>query len=101
MVTTAFCVRGYWLTGRPNNERRPRTTMSRLTTIASTGRLMKTSVNFMPWPRCLVEGSLFLRVRVRAVGRLHRVVDGHRRAVLQLDLPARDDGLALLQAGED
>src|SRR3954471_8226125 len=93
MVTTAFCVLGYWLIGSVNTERRPSTMMSRLTTIARTGRRMKRSVNFM--------GLFFLRRRRRVVGRLDLVVDGDRRAVLELDLAAGDDFIALLDAAED
>src|SRR3954466_9809871 len=95
MVTTEFCVFGYWLTGRLNSERRPSTTISRLMTPARTGRRMKRSVNFM------AVASMFLRGGVGRVGRLHGVVDHDRRAVLQLDLAAGDDLLALLQATQD
>ena len=44
---------------------------------------------------------MFLRRRVRAVGRLHRVVDCNRCAVLQLQLTAADDLLTLLKALQD
>src|SRR5471032_3549386 len=96
MVTTAFCVFGYWLIGRLNSERRPSTTISRLTTLARTGRLMKMSVKFMAR-----IPLVFLRRRIRVVGRLHLVVDHDRRAVLQLELAAGDHGLAFLDAGQD
>src|SRR3954466_3723760 len=95
MVTTEFCVLGYWLTGRLNSERMPSTTISRLITPASTGRRMKRSVNFMA---C---ASMFLRGGIGRVGRQHRVVDHDRGAVLELDLAAGDDLLAFLQALED
>src|SRR5471030_2930678 len=95
MVTTAFCVRGYWLIGRLNSERNPSTTISRLITPARTGRRMKRSVNFMA---C---ASMFLRGGIRAVGRRDGVVDHDVRAVLQLDLAAGDDLLAFLQALQD
>src|ERR1019366_5266954 len=88
MVTTAFCVCGNWLTGRPNSERRPSTRISRLITAASTGRRMKRSVNFMAWD------SLFLRRRVRVACRLHAVVDDDLGAILQLELAAGHDLLA-------
>src|SRR6187402_1134009 len=95
MVTTEFSVFGYWLTGRPNSERSPSTTMSRLITPASTGRRMKRSVNFMAF------ASMFLRGGVRRVGRNDAVVDLDGRAVLELDLAAGDHLLAFLQALED
>ena len=47
MVTTVSLVSGYWRTSRENRERRPTTRISRLTTLASTGRRMKMSVKFM------------------------------------------------------
>src|SRR5512135_1936843 len=84
MVTTEFSVFGYCLIGRPKIERRPSTRISRLMTIASTGRRMKTSVSF------IVAALLFLRRGVRVVGRLHAVVDHQRRAVLELQLAAGD-----------
>src|SRR4051812_4566503 len=90
MVTTAFCVLGYWLIGRVNTDRRPSTMMSRLTTMARTGRRMKRSVNFM--------GLFFLRRGRRVVCGLDLVVDDHGRAVLQLDLAAGHDLVALLDA---
>src|ERR1700680_2605343 len=84
MVTTAFSVCGYWLTGRRPTDRKPSTRISRLMTTASTGRRMKRSVKFM------APSSLFLRRRVLVVERLHAVVDAQRRAVLQFKLSARD-----------
>src|ERR1019366_6137381 len=91
----AFCVRGYWLIGRLTSERSPSTRISRLTTLARTGRRMKMSVKFIA---CAL---VFLRSRVRAVGWLHRVVDRDRCAVLQFQLAAADDLLALLQTLQD
>src|ERR1019366_9910904 len=95
MVTTAFCVCGNWLTGRPNSERRPSTRISRLLPAASTGRRMKRSVNFMAWD------SLFLRGRVRVACRLHAVVNDDPGAVLELELAAGHDLLARFDAFED
>src|SRR5580692_10836900 len=95
MVTTAFSVWGYWLTGKLPTERRPSTRISRLMTIASTGRLMKRSVKFM------AGASLLLRRRVLVVQRLHVVVDAHRRAVLQFELPAGDHHRPLRHALQD
>src|SRR5580698_8190088 len=84
MVTTAFSVCGYWLTGKLPTERKPSTRISRLMTTASTGRLMKRSVKFM------AGASSFLRRWALVVERLHRVVDAQRRAVLQFELSAGD-----------
>src|SRR5690348_7434723 len=96
MVTTAFSVFGYWFTGSPKTDRRPSTTMSRLTTSARTGFLMKISVKFMPL------ASLFLRRGVRVVGgKDARVVRRQHGAVLQLEPAARDDDSAFIQALED
>src|SRR6516165_10116736 len=95
MVTTAFWVSGYWRTESPTMERKPSTSTTRLTTMDSTGRRMKISVKFMAGP------LLLLRMRVGVVGRLHGVVDHHRRVVLQLALAAGDHFVALLQALDD
>src|SRR6266478_2307314 len=95
MVTTAFSVWGYWLTGRLPTDRKPNTRMSRLMTIASTGRLMKRSVKFMG------RTSLFLRRWVLVVQRLHAVVDAQRRAVLQFELPTGDHHRPLGHALQD
>src|SRR5579863_750422 len=95
MVTTAFSVCGYWLTGKLPTERRPSTRISRLITIARTGRRMKRSVKFM------VRASLFLRRRILLVQRLHAIVDAQRRAVLQFELPAGDHRCPLGYALQD
>src|SRR5580704_8408123 len=84
MVTTAFSVWGYWLTGKLPTERKPSTRINRLMTAARTGRLMKRSVKFM------ARASSLLRRRVLVVQRLHAVVDAHRRSVLQFELPTGD-----------
>src|ERR1700722_3268509 len=95
-VTTAFSVRGYCSTGKELTARNPSTRIIRLTTVASTGRRMKMSVNFMA-PAPLLVGY----VRVRIVGRRHRVVDHHRRVIVQLDLAGRDDDIPRLDTLED
>src|SRR5580700_9665954 len=95
MVTMAFSVCGYWLTGKLPTERRPSTRISRLITIARTGRRMNRSVKFM------VRASLFLRRRILFVQRLHAVVDAQRRAVLQFELPAGDHRCPLGYALQD
>src|SRR5689334_11024308 len=94
IVTTPFSVCGYSLTLSVDSARKPSTRISRLTTEASTGRSIKISVNF-------IGGLLlFLRRRVRAVGRQHAVVDHERRAVLQLQLATRHDLRAFADALE-
>src|SRR5450432_1919632 len=95
MVTTAFSVWGYWLTGKLPTERNPSTRISRLTTIASTGRRMKRSVKFM------VRASTFLRRCILLVERLHAIVDAQRRAVFQFELSAGDHHGPLGHALED
>src|SRR5882762_11685764 len=95
MVTIAFSVCGYWLTGKLPTDRKPSTRISRLMTIASTGRLMKRSVKFM------AGTSLFLRRRALVVQRPHGVVDAHRRAVLQFELPTGDHHRPLGHALQD
>src|SRR5258708_712648 len=95
MVTTAFSVWGYWLTGKLPTDRKPSTRISRLMTTASPGRLMNRSVKFM------ARASSFLRRWVLVVQRLHVVVDAHRRAVLQFELPAGDHHRPLGQALQD
>ena len=46
-VTEAFSLRGYWRTLSVRMAWKPAMMITRLTTIASTGRRMKMSVNFM------------------------------------------------------
>src|SRR5512141_3091011 len=93
-VTTAFCVRGYCSTGSSATERSPITSSSRLTTLASTGRWMKISVNFICAP------SLVHRPRRGVVRGLDVVVDHDLRAAAQLDLARGHHGLAFGKAGE-
>src|SRR4029077_6807659 len=83
--------------------------MSALTTIASTGVLMKVSVKFIArsvsaWHRGLADGtpaSMLLRCGVRVVGRLHAIVDPHRYAILELDLTAAPHDAPLFQTLEN
>src|SRR5882724_142772 len=95
MVTTAFSVWGYWLTGKLPTDRKPSTRISRLMTAARTGRLMKRSVKF------IARASPFLRRWVLVVQRLHAVVDAHRSAVLQFELPTGDHHRPLGHALQD
>src|SRR5262245_8463870 len=75
---------GYWRTGRLNPAARPTSRMSRLTTLASTGRRMNGSVNAMG----LKLGSLGRRRK-----RL-RFVDANGSPGIELELPGGDDLLA-------
>src|SRR5258708_21128395 len=95
MVTTAFSVWGYWLTGKLPTDRKPSTRISRLMTTASTGRLMKRSVKFM------ARTSLFLWRWGLIVQRLHAVFDAQRPAVLQFQLPAGDHHRPLVHTLQD
>src|SRR5919106_4385109 len=85
-------LRGYCRTLRARMDCRPAIRMTRLTTIARTGRLTKRSVN-----RTLA----ILGLRRALVPRLHLVVDGYRRAVAQLEHAGRDDFFARLHARND
>src|SRR5580658_8753646 len=78
--------------------RRPSTRISRLTTLASTGRRMKISVKRIgPSPaRSAVYGD-----GGGIVGGLHLVVHHNRGAVVQLDLSGRDDCIAGLDAAQN
>src|ERR1041384_2939434 len=67
---------GDWRTLRPRTACRPATTISTLTTIASTGRRRKTSITLI---------SAVLGVRIQAGVRLDGVVDDDGRVVLQLE----------------
>src|SRR6266850_8212632 len=87
-------LRGYWRTLIVFIACNPAMRMTKLTTIASTGRLMKRSVNdFM---------SIFsLRIHWRRVHlRLRRefVVDRHRHSVAQFENSRAHDGLVGFQA---
>src|SRR5437868_13512427 len=98
----AFSLRGYCRTLSERTACTPAITISRFTTIASTGRRMKRSVNFMVSIPNAGPGSLVVR---RLGGdfsdRRQVVAQGQRAAVVQLEGAARDDGLAGLEAGED
>src|SRR5580658_3927877 len=93
MVTTAFSVSGYWLTGSWNTARAPSTRISRLTTIERTGRSMNRSVNFIRRAPLML-----LRGRAGRIRRLRQRADVERRAVLQLQLSAGNHLIALLDA---
>src|ERR1700704_2470071 len=87
-------LRGYWRTLIVLIACKPAMRMTKLTTIASTGRLMKRSVNdFM--------SILWLRIDwVRIQLRLRReiVVDRHRHSIAQLENSRAHDRFASLQS---
>src|SRR5262249_20081424 len=90
--TTAISERG---NGRTLSERiacNPAMRMTRLTTIAATGRLMNRSVNFI---------SAVLRLGVGVVGRLSLVVDHDCGPVAQLEDAGGHDFLPRLEPAED
>src|SRR6185295_15870686 len=84
-VTTAMSLRGYWRTDSERIDCSPAIRITRLTTIASTGRRTNRSVNFI---------SAVLRLRGRIVRGLHRVVDEHGGAAPQLEHAGRHDLVA-------
>src|SRR5687768_3929427 len=88
---TAISLRGYWRTLSARIDCSPAIRMTRLTTIARTGRLMNKSVNRI---------SAVLRLGRPAVRWLHLVVDLHGGAVAQLEDARRDDLLAGLDAAQ-
>src|SRR6185503_12538017 len=90
--TTAESLRGYWRTLSERIDWSPAIRITRLTTIERTGRRTKRSVNFI---------SAVLRLRRRAVARLHLVVDHDRGAVAELEHARGHDLLAGFHAGGD
>src|SRR5262249_9357208 len=83
-VTVALSSLGYWRTFSERTACRPATRMTRLTTIASTGRRMKMSVNFM--------ALAILRLGRQLRAGLDVVLHHHRRPIPQLET-ARDHNL--------
>src|SRR5262245_56821178 len=81
--TTAMSLRGYWRTLSARIDCRPAMRITRLTTIARTGRLTKRFVNRMV--------LTVLRLRSRAVGRLNLVVDHNGCAVAKFEHAGGDD----------
>src|SRR5215831_19021760 len=96
--TTAMSLRGYCRTESVRIAWMPAIRITRLTTIARTGRLMKRSVNFMAF-RSLP--SAVHGVRRRVVAGLRLVVDLDGRPVSELEDTRGHDLLAGLQARED
>src|SRR5437763_6874349 len=116
-TTLAMSLRGNCRTESERTAWSPAMRMTRLTTMARTGRLMKRSVSFrvvVAWLRgCEAVGATrprndaasqpplrVFRFRRRAVARLHRVVDRHRGAGPQLEHARGHHFLARLDAGE-
>src|SRR6266568_3749542 len=94
----AFSLRGYCRTLRGRSACTPAMTMSRLTTIAMTGRRMKRSVNFMSRaPGASRVCRARREVRLSRCGVAHR----HRDAVPELEGSVAHDALAGGEAGGD
>src|SRR5260221_5071957 len=83
-VTVALSSFGYWRTLSDRIAWKPAMRITRLTTIARAGRLMKMSVNF-------TRVSAILEFRVQLGRRTDRVVDDHARAVSQFEGPGSHD----------
>src|SRR3954468_15366080 len=92
-VTVALSSFGYWRTFSVRIACSPAMMITRLTTIASTGRRTKMSVNFMGCQASMVLG---LRCQLRVRG--NAVVDGHLGAVAQLEGACDDHLLPRLHA---
>src|SRR5690349_10938218 len=95
MLMTVFDSFGYCRIGSTIAARRPISSISRLTTTDSTGRLMKISVQDIESLEVSVTRRL-RRDRRRRIGR-----DRHARTGLQLELSERNDAVAGLQAFQD
>src|SRR6266542_2189722 len=91
-MTCAFSLRGYWRALIERIAWSPAMTMTRLTTIAMTGRRMKRSVSFMVSSRCS-GASLLGRLR----GELR---NGGAVAVAQLERAAAHHRLSRVQSGD-
>src|SRR5687767_3643071 len=89
--TTAMSLRGYWRTLSDRIDWMPAIRMTRLTTIARTGRRMKMSVNRMLAVR---------RFGIGLVGRGDVVVHLDRRATAKFEHARGDNLFAGLDAGE-
>src|SRR6516162_9817145 len=92
-------LRGYSRTESVRIDWIPAIRITRLTTIARTGRRMKRSVNFMG--AFLGPASAVDRVGRGVVAGLRLVVDLHRRAIAQLEHARRHDFLAGFEPRED
>src|SRR6266496_3680325 len=95
-VISAFSLRGYWRALSVRIAWTPAMTMTRLTTIAMTGRRMKRSVKFMMGSGPSLVGRLRGELRLGREG----VVHGDRGAVPQLEGAAADERLPRAQSGD-
>src|SRR5258708_4514499 len=91
-VICAFSLRGYWRTFSERIAWTPAIRIRRLTTSATTGRLMKRSVNFM-------LGSLVHGLGRDFGGRRQIVPHHHRHPVAQLESAAAHHRLARVESG--
>src|ERR1700761_989584 len=82
MLTTVFDSFGYCRIGRLVAARKPIRRISRLTTSASTGRLMKISVQTIAIVSEVSGAQVSVTRRIRRDRRRRTVRDGHRRAGL-------------------
>src|SRR6266498_3407624 len=94
-MTCAFSLRGYWRALIERIAWTPAMTMTRLTTIAMTGRRMKRSVKFMMGSGPSLVGRLRGELRLGREG----VVHGDGGAVPQLEGAAADERLPRAQPG--
>src|SRR5262250_1584504 len=99
MTTEELSIWGYCCTGRLESARHPTSTITRLTTMARTGCLMKMSVNER------IPGSLSIAFRfwnsagLGGIGRRRRALDPDRLA--ELEGAARRHLIAGLEAAEN
>src|ERR1700722_5102098 len=85
ICTTAMSLRGYWRTLSERMDCSPAITITRLTTMARTGRLINRSVNFIELTSVSGCRLAVRRLGRRTIFRLNRVVDLHLRAVAQFE----------------
>src|SRR5689334_24985885 len=95
-VTTAMSLRGYCRTLSARIDCRPAIRITRLTTIARTGRLTNRSVNLITPQRLAIFG-----LRRTVVRGLHLVVDLDRDAVAELEDPRGHDLVARVDSTQD
>src|SRR4051794_9518503 len=91
---TAISLFGYWRTLSDLYDCRPTKRMTRLTTVATTGRRMKRSVNFMP-----LLGFRWLGIQL--IAGLNRVIDLDGETFLQAEDTVGGDFVARLEPRED
>src|SRR6266853_5321352 len=99
-VIDAMSLRGYWRTLIVFIACKPAMRMTKLTTIASTGRLMKRSVkDFMS--RISIFASRICRRRIHLRFRRESIVDRYRRSVAQFENSRAHDGFIRFQPIEN